>query len=120
MQNAPDVKAIAHILAAHAVHTGIWKVKALHASSFCSTWRADGAGGAGGALFVKSVPAHQEHILTAEADGLRAIGATKTVTGAAVKRTAYSSNQISAPGTLAVRPDRSCCPPTGFALQCSQ
>lgn len=33
---------------------------------------------------MKSVPAHQEHILTAEADGLRAIAATKTVTVPAV------------------------------------
>ncbi len=56
---------------------GAWKVQALHASSFCSTWRADGAVGT---VFVKSVPAHQEHILAAEADGLRAIAATKTVT----------------------------------------
>lgn len=56
---------------------GAWKVQTLHASSFCSTWRADGVVGT---LFVKSVPAHQEHILTAEADGLRAIAATKTVT----------------------------------------
>ncbi len=56
---------------------GAWKVQALNASSFCSTWRADGAVGT---IFVKSVAADQEHILTAQADGLRAIAATKTVT----------------------------------------
>lgn len=84
MQNAPDVKAIEQILAANANADTNTRVKALNASNFCSTWRADGAGGAGGALFVKSVPAHQEHILTAEADGLRAIAATKTVTVPAV------------------------------------
>lgn len=89
MKNAPDVKAIGHILAANAdTHSGVGiRVRALNASSFCSTWRADGVGDigrAGGALFVKSVPAHQAHILTAEADGLRAIAATKTVTVPAV------------------------------------
>ena len=57
-------------------HLDVYK-RQLHASSFCSTWRADGAVGT---VFVKSVPAHQEHILAAEADGLRAIAATKTVT----------------------------------------
>ncbi len=60
-----------------AMFGGGWKVQALNASSFCSTWRADGAVGT---LFVKSVPANQEDILTAQADGLRAIAATKTVT----------------------------------------
>lgn len=85
MCNAPDVKAIEHMLAANA-NIRV-RVRALNASSFCNTWRADGAGDigrVGGALFVKSVPAHQEHILTAEADGLRAIAATKTVTVPAV------------------------------------
>lgn len=51
-------------------------VVALHASGFCATWRAETAAGA---LFVKSVPAADADALDAEADGLRALAATRTV-----------------------------------------
>jgi len=64
---------------AHALSTalgGRWSVRPLHASGFCATWRAEGAGGA---LFVKSLPSPQAEVLEAEADGLSAIAATATI-----------------------------------------
>lgn len=54
-----------------------WGAQPLHASGFCSTWRAEAAGRA--LLFVKSVPAASAEILLAEADGLQALAATQTI-----------------------------------------
>lgn len=48
---------------------GRWAVQSLQASSFCATWRAEGAE----VSFVKSVPMASAGILLAEADGLRAL-----------------------------------------------
>ena len=56
---------------------GAWTVRRLHASGFCDTWRADGANGTG--LFVKTAPGEQAAMLHAEAHGLAAIAATRTV-----------------------------------------
>jgi fructosamine-3-kinase len=49
---------------------GAWRVRALGASAFCDTWRADGPAGA---LFVKTAPAARAAVLQAEADGLCAL-----------------------------------------------
>ena len=54
-----------------------WAMRPLHASGFCDTWRADGVGGT--ALFVKTAPSEQAALLRAEAQGLAAIAATRTV-----------------------------------------
>lgn len=56
---------------------GAWTVRPLHASGFCDTWRADGADGA--RLFVKTAPGARAPMLRAEAQGLAAIAATRTV-----------------------------------------
>jgi fructosamine-3-kinase len=61
---------------------GRWTVRALHASGFCATWRADGDV----PLFVKSLPASRADVLDAEADGLAALAATGTVRVPAVVR----------------------------------
>jgi fructosamine-3-kinase len=55
---------------------GAWSARALSASGFCDTWRAEGPAGA---LFVKSVPAARAEVLAAESDGLQALAATGTV-----------------------------------------
>ncbi|BAL96182.1 fructosamine kinase family protein [Rubrivivax gelatinosus] len=55
---------------------GAWHVRTLGASGFTATWRADGAGGP---LFVKTLPAADADTLAAEADGLQALAATTTV-----------------------------------------
>lgn len=55
---------------------GAWRVRALGASGFTATWRADGAGVP---LFVKTLPAAEADTLAAEADGLQALAATATV-----------------------------------------
>jgi fructosamine-3-kinase len=62
------------LLAAHC--GGRWAVRPLTASGFCATWRAEGPAGT---LFVKSLPAAQAAVLEAEADGLAALAATRTV-----------------------------------------
>ncbi|HET7528279.1 MAG TPA: fructosamine kinase family protein, partial [Burkholderiaceae bacterium] len=61
---------VANLLSAHL--GGRWKLRALGASTFCDTWRADGASGA---LFVKSAPLARAAVLQAEADGLAALAA---------------------------------------------
>ena len=60
----------------HSRFGGRWAVEPLNASSFCTTWRARGAGLR---LFVKSVPAAAAPVLEAEADGLRALAASHTL-----------------------------------------
>lgn len=55
---------------------GPWQVRALGASGFTATWRADGSSGA---LFVKTLPAAQADTLAAEADGLQALAASARV-----------------------------------------
>jgi fructosamine-3-kinase len=60
---------------------GAWTARALGASGFCATWRAEGPAGA---LFVKSLPVSQAEVLAAEADGLAALAATRTVAVPAV------------------------------------
>ncbi|MCW5659021.1 MAG: fructosamine kinase family protein [Burkholderiaceae bacterium] len=55
---------------------GAWKVRALGASSFCDTWRAEGAAEA---LFVKSTSQTRADVLQAEADGLAALAATRRI-----------------------------------------
>jgi fructosamine-3-kinase len=55
---------------------GAWNVRALAASIFCKTWRAEGANGA---LFVKSAPVARAAVLQAEADGLAALGAPRCI-----------------------------------------
>jgi fructosamine-3-kinase len=52
-----------------------WALSPLAASSFCRTWRAEGAQ----PLFVKALPVAQAARLEAEADGLRALHATGTI-----------------------------------------
>jgi fructosamine-3-kinase len=57
----------------HARLGGAWTVRALGASSFCETWRAQSGGTT---LFVKSAPlARAAAVLQAEADGLAALAA---------------------------------------------
>ena len=53
-----------------------WRLAPLHASSFCDTWRAERSGTT---LFLKTLPAAQAEVLAAEADGLSALAATRTV-----------------------------------------
>ena len=55
---------------------GAWSVRALGASTFCDTWRAEGASDT---LFVKSAPAAREALLHAEADGLAALAAPRCI-----------------------------------------
>src|SRR5262245_61155371 len=55
---------------------GAWTLRALGASTFCETWRADGASGA---LFVKSAPLARATVLEAEADGLAALAAPRCI-----------------------------------------
>ncbi len=57
---------------------GRWSVRALGASGFCDTWRAEGTGG-GAPLFVKTALARGGDALEAEADGLQALRDTATV-----------------------------------------
>ena len=57
--------------------TGAWQVRALDASVFCRTYRAESATHA--PLFVKVVTAERAAVLQAEADGLAALAATRTV-----------------------------------------
>lgn len=60
-----------HIEAAlHSQLGGRWAVRALDVSSFCDTWCATALRSS---LFVKSVPASKLDVLSAEADGLRAL-----------------------------------------------
>ena len=65
---------VADLLSAHL--GGTWSVRALGASNFCETWRAESAGTA---LFVKSAPQARAAVLQAEADGLAALGATDCI-----------------------------------------
>jgi fructosamine-3-kinase len=51
-------------------------LRALGASGFCATWRAEAADAR---WFVKSAPAASRDLLAAEADGLAALAATATV-----------------------------------------
>lgn len=51
---------------------GHWRVRALGASTFCETWRADDGGRT---LFVKTAEVARAAVLEAEADGLRALAA---------------------------------------------
>ena len=60
---------------------GAWTLRPLASSGFCATWRAEGPAGA---LFVKSVPAARADALAAEADGLEAIAATRSIAAPAV------------------------------------
>jgi len=60
----------------HARLGGAWRVRALGASSFCDTWRAEGAAGA---LFVKSAALARAAMLEAEADGLAALAAARCI-----------------------------------------
>lgn len=55
---------------------GVWHVRALGASGFTGTWRAERRDAA---LFVKTLPAAQADTLQGEADGLQALAATATV-----------------------------------------
>src|SRR5688572_18780920 len=55
---------------------GAWTVRALGASAFCETWRADSASGA---LFVKSTPLARADMLQSEADGLASLNATRSI-----------------------------------------
>jgi protein-ribulosamine 3-kinase len=55
---------------------GRWRAHALGASSFCDTWDAKGTAGR---VFVKSVAGAQAAVLDAEAEGLHALAATRTV-----------------------------------------
>jgi fructosamine-3-kinase len=55
---------------------GAWTARPLGASGFCATWRAEGPGGP---LFIKALPAAQAGTLAAEADGLEALRATRTI-----------------------------------------
>jgi fructosamine-3-kinase len=55
---------------------GGWSAQPLHASGFSATWRAQRCELA---LFVKSLPMASASILEAEADGLAALAATRTV-----------------------------------------
>lgn len=52
---------------------GAWRLRPLRTSSFCDTWQAEGRASK---LFVKS---GDPALLDAEADGLRALGATSTI-----------------------------------------
>jgi fructosamine-3-kinase len=65
---------IADLLNAHL--GGAWTVRALGASTFCETWRAESASGA---LFVKSAPLARADVLHAEADGLVSLHATRSI-----------------------------------------
>jgi fructosamine-3-kinase len=59
---------------------GDWTMRGLApASAFCATWRAEPRRGAGGALFVKSLPAARADVLEAEADGLEALAAVGAI-----------------------------------------
>jgi fructosamine-3-kinase len=55
---------------------GAWRLRALNASGFCATWQAERGAQR---LFVKSAPGGRGEPLRAEADGLRALAATRTV-----------------------------------------
>jgi fructosamine-3-kinase len=66
----------------HAALGGRWSVQPLQASAFCTTWRAEGDT----RLFVKTLPPAQADVLDAEADGLVALAATRTVRVPAVVR----------------------------------
>lgn len=55
---------------------GRWQVQALGASAFCDTWEARQGKER---LFLKSAPEPGAAMLRAEADGLRALGATRTI-----------------------------------------
>src|SRR5688500_2794961 len=65
---------IADLLNAHL--GGAWTVRALGASTFCETWRAESASGA---LFVKSAPLARADVLQAEADGLVSLNAAGSI-----------------------------------------
>lgn len=56
---------------------GRWRVRALGASGFASTWRAESP--CDGALFAKTLPAQAAGRLEAEADGLAALATSGTV-----------------------------------------
>lgn len=56
---------------------GTWRIRPLHASSFCQTFRAEAPHHE--PLFVKSLSAAQAEVLLAEADGLNALAATQTI-----------------------------------------
>jgi fructosamine-3-kinase len=55
---------------------GTWRVRALGASSFCETWRADSPDGA---LFIKSTSIERAAMLEAEADGLAALAMPRCI-----------------------------------------
>jgi fructosamine-3-kinase len=55
---------------------GAWTVRALGASRFCATWRAQSGGTA---LFIKSAPLSRAAVLQAEADGLAALAAANGI-----------------------------------------
>ena len=57
-------------------HRGAVALRALGASGFCATWRAEADGAR---WFVKSAPAASADLLAAEADGLAALATTATV-----------------------------------------
>ena len=61
---------------------GHWAVRRLSASGFCATWAAERRGDR---VFIKSVPLAQADVLEAEADGLAAIAASRTVRVPAVR-----------------------------------
>ena len=56
---------------------GSWRAQALDRSAFCRTFRADAPGHE--PLFVKTLPAERAEVLHAEADGLQALAATRTI-----------------------------------------
>jgi fructosamine-3-kinase len=56
--------------------SGHWKVDPLNASGLCSTWKAESSDQR---LFIKGVPTREAHVLTAEADGLRALAGSQTI-----------------------------------------
>ena len=55
---------------------GTWTVRALGASTFCETWRAESCSAT---LFVKSAPLARAAVLQAEADGLAALAAARCI-----------------------------------------
>jgi fructosamine-3-kinase len=61
---------------------GRWRVQALNASAFTGTWRARAENER---CFVKTLPAPQRDALEAEADGLAALAATRTIRVPAVR-----------------------------------
>ncbi len=69
----PDPATIASVLSAR--FGGAWKVRDAHASAFASSWIAE----SDERLFVKTVELANQHVLSAEADGLVALRDTQTI-----------------------------------------